>query len=160
MRKKINMLLVIILSVLLVAGCSLNNGARVYDNEKMIVENFNTYNLVKSKQSMSDNHLTGSAEKMEGMGTVWEFTASEDTDVNLTYQITVSAGKAKLVLISPDDSLTTLAEFIADVDMEHESTDTFKAMKGKNRIKLVGGKGTKIEYEITADKGDMKAFGD
>ena len=63
MRKKINMLLVIILSVLLVAGCSLNNGARVYDDEKMIVENFNTYNLVKSKQSMSDNHLTGSAEK-------------------------------------------------------------------------------------------------
>ena len=168
MRKKINMLLVIILSVLLVAGCSLNNGARVYDNEKMIVENFNTYNLVKSKQSMSDNHEgiqffkynTGSAEKMEGMGTVWEFMASEDTDVNLTYQITVSAGKAKLVLISPDDSLTILAEFTADVDMGHESTDTFKAMKGKNRIKLVGGKGTKIEYEITADKGDMKAFGD
>lgn len=159
MGMKIKFFLVSILSAFLVSGCSLNNGVRVYDNEKMIAEAFDSYNLVKSKQSMSENYLSGSAEKLEGMGTIWKLNASEETEINLTYRITVSSGKAKLVLICPDDSLTTLAEFTAEPDKEYESTETFQAEKGKNRVKLIGGKGTKIDYEITSDKGNMKSFG-
>ena len=36
---------------------------------------------------------------------------------------------------------------------------TFSVPEGKNRIKLIGGKDTKIEYEISVDKGSIESFG-
>lgn len=158
MNKKIRILSAVIVIILSATGCIMNNGTRVYDNEDMIVKDYNSYNLVMSKQHVEDNCLTGSAQSLEGMGTIWRFDAAEDTEVNLTYRINVSSGKAKLVLISPDDTITTLAECTPDSDGE-EVTETFQANEGENRIKLIGAKGTEIEYEISADKGKVSSFG-
>lgn len=158
MKKKIKILAIVIAILAFASGCALNTGARIYDNEKIIVKNADSYNLINSRWQVDENCLYGSVGRMEGMGTIWKFDTSEATDVNISYRIKVSSGKAKLVLISADNRLTNLVECTAESDFEEEKTDTIQVNTGKSRIKLVGAKDTKIEIEISADKGDIRSF--
>ena len=75
----------------LISGCALNTGARVYDNEKALSGNANSYNLVNYSGSMSDNTVSGSAEKLEGMDTIWRFNTDEPTEVNISCNLTVTS---------------------------------------------------------------------
>ena len=103
------------LSVLLLPGCVMNTGARVYDNERALSGEANSYNLTNYSGAQSDHTVSGSAEKLEGMDTIWEFDADEDS---------------------------------------------IEARAGENRIRLVGAEGTSLEYEFTADAGEVEPFGD
>lgn len=49
-------------AAVLISGCALNTGARVYDNERALAGKSNSYNLVNYSGSMSDNTVSGSAE--------------------------------------------------------------------------------------------------
>ena len=118
----------------LISGCALNTGARVYDNEKALSGNANSYNLVNYSGSMSDNTVSGSAEKLEGMDTIWEFNTDEPTEVNISCNLTVTPGKAKLVYIDPDGTVTTIAECIAGEENEQSVSESIKAEEGENRI--------------------------
>lgn len=138
----------------------MNNGARVYDDEGLIVKSHDSYNLIRSKQSADGNTLSGSAERLEGMGTIWKYNAPEATEVNIEYGLKVSSGKAKLVLISPDDRITVLTECISDSDAEQSATEALQIEKGKNRIKLIGAKGTEIDFTVSVDKGTVSSFSD
>lgn len=149
----------IVMSAALLSGCVMNFGAKLYNDEQEIVRNSNSYNLVRAKQSVKGNHLFGTMDKLEGMGTIWKYNASEETDVTITYQMKISEGKAKLVLISPDDTVITIVECTAESDAEEDVSDTYSLEKGKNRIKLIGAENTKIEFEISLNKGHMISFG-
>lgn len=158
--RKTGAFLLLLATMVLAAGCAANTGAKVYDDKEAIAKDYNSYNLVHSKASIDGNTLTGSAELMEGMGTIWEYKAADEEDVSITYSMNVYKGKAKLVLIAPDNTLKTLIECTADSDGWQEGTADVQIREGKNRIKLIGGKGTEIVYEISADKGEIKSFGD
>lgn len=158
MKQKRTILLLLSTVLLLLSGCIMNTGALIYDNDNMIMRDYNTYDLEKSKQTVVDNCLTGSAELLEGMGGIWELDAKETTDVTITCKIKVSSGKVKLVLIAPDNTLTTLMEYKADSTGNEEASKSFQVEKGKNRIKIVGAKETAAEYKISADKGKMITF--
>lgn len=157
MKKQIIILPVLLTVCFLLSGCLLNSASKVYDDDKRIAENYNTYNLVKSVQNIDGDTLSGSADRLEGMGTIWRYKAKEDEEVTLNYKIKVDSGKAKLVYIAPDDKITTLIECTSDSEKQMEIT--FSVPEGKNRIKLIGGKDTKIEYEISVDKGSIESFG-
>ncbi|SHK37954.1 hypothetical protein [Hespellia stercorisuis] len=160
MRKIIKIISIVAVLLAATSGCSLNTGIKVYNDEKMIVKNYDSYNLIRSRQNVKNNCISGSAERMEGMGTIWKLNADAPTDINISYKIKVSSGKAKLVLISPDNTVTELAECTPESDFEQKESDTFHVDAGKNRIKLIGAKDTKIEFEISADKGDIRTFND
>ena len=51
-------------AAVLISGCALNTGARVYDNERALAGKSNSYNLINYSSSMSDNTVSGSAEKL------------------------------------------------------------------------------------------------
>ena len=147
-------------SVLLLPGCVMNTGARVYDNERALSGEANSYNLTNYSGAQSDHTVSGSAEKLEGMDTIWEFDADETEEVNISYSLTVTSGKAKLVYVSPDGIVSTLAECIAGEESEKSASDSIEARAGENRIRLVGAEGTSLEYEFTADAGEVEPFGD
>lgn len=96
---------------------------------------------------------------MEGMDTVWKYEASEDTEVTFEWKLNVSSGKAKFVLIDPDGNLSTLVECKAESGGEQDGTETFEMKKGENRVKLVGAEKTSLEYEFTADEGNVQTLG-
>ena len=137
----------------------MNPGKRFYDNEKGIAGQTNSYNLTNYSGSQDENTVSGSAEKMEGMDTIWNYTASDDTEVILSWKLSVSSGKAKLVLIDPDGNLSTVVECEASSDGQQEGSGTFEIKQGENRVKLVGAEETALEFEFTADKGDVHTPG-
>ncbi len=145
----------------LITGCAftMNPGERFYDNEKGIAGQTNSYNLTNYSGSQDENTVSGSAEKMEGMDTIWNYTSPDNTEVNLSWKLSVSSGKAKLVLIDPDGNLSTLVECEASAGGEQNGSGTFEIKKGENRVKLVGAEETSLEFEFTADKGDVHTPG-
>lgn len=161
MKNRMRSCLVALIAGTLITGCTfaMNPGERFYDNEKGIAGETNSYNLTNYSGSQDDNTVSGSAEKMEGMDTIWNYTASDDTEVILSWKLSVSSGKAKLVLIDPDGNLSTLVECEVSSDGEQEGSGTFEIKQGENRVKLVGAEETALEFEFTADKGDVHTPG-
>ncbi len=167
MKKRLG--IVILCTAMLLGGCSGYKTSELYDNNRRIAGQGNTYNKVNYKQSQKDNTYKISCEVFEGMDTIWTYNASEDMEMKMTYSLEVEGGKAKLVLISPNGELQTIAEIIsdedgyessessrssttgeADEDNEGETADvTLQLREGNNRIKLVGGADTSINLEMT-----------
>lgn len=164
MKKKIG--IVILCVAILLIGCTGYNPADLYDNNKRIAGQGNTYNKVNYKQSEKDNTYKISCEVFEGMDTVWNYNASEDMEMKMTYNLEVEGGKAKLVLISPDGELQTIAEIVSGEE-DYESSEssvtnendegnegetaevTLQLREGNNRIKLVGAADTALNLEMT-----------
>lgn len=158
MKKK---LYAVILAVaLLASGCSPMN---VYNNEERIADNSNSYNKIRYKQSTKDDTTTITCGKMEGMDTVWKYQAEEDTTLQMCCTLEVTSGKAKLVLIQPDDTIITLAEKSPqeeemsaeendDTTSTAESMSTLELKKGSNRMKIVCEKDTSFSLSFTVSK--------
>lgn len=135
----------------ILAGCGTNPMLAIYDNDAKIASNTNTYSLTNVEQVHSDLHFTASVGKMEGMDTVWVFDAEEDTAVDITYQLNVSSGKAKLVLIDSEKEVSVIVE--CDSKMEEPVQETLDIRKGNNRIKIVAGENTQFDIDFTISQG-------
>lgn len=135
----------------ILVGCGTNPMLAIYDNDTKIASESNTYSLKNIEQVHSDLHFTASVEKMEGMDTVWVFDAEEDTVVDITYQLNVSSGKAKLVLIDPEKEVSVIVE--CDSKMEEPVQETLDIRKGNNRIKIVAGENTQFDIDFTISHG-------
>lgn len=135
----------------ILAGCGTNPMLAIYDNDTKIASESNTYSLKNVEQVHSDLHFTASVGKMEGMDTVWVFDAEEDTAVDITYQLNVSSGKAKLVLIDPEKEVSIIVE--SDSKMEEPVQETLDIRKGNNRIKIVAGENTQFDIDFTISQG-------
>lgn len=84
----------------------------------------------------------------------------ELTEMNLSYSLTVTSGKEKLVYVDPDGTVSTLLECSAGEEIGRSESETLKIKEGESRNRLVGTKGTGLEYEFMADKGEVETFGD
>lgn len=82
-------------------------------------------------ENNNSGRIIGSAEKLEGMDTIWEFDADEAEEVNISYSLTVTSGKAKLVYVSPDGIVSTLAECIAGEESEKSASDSIEVKAGE-----------------------------
>ncbi len=126
-------------------ACASKPMVDIYDIDSKIADNSNSYNLINCEQRIEEQNYKCSIEKFEGMDTVWTYDAAEDVSAELSFFVSVYDGKMKLVLIAPDDSLTTIAEITPETKLEDPINYTINLKKGKNRIKVVAGIDTKLE---------------
>lgn len=162
MNKKINKVKIMMIVVTLIFGvmaCASNPMVDFYDNDSKIASNSNSYNLINCEQRIEEQNYKCSIEKFEGMDTVWTYDAAEDISAELSYFVSVYNGKMKLVLIAPDDSLTTIAEITPETKLEDSLNYTINLKKGKNRIKVVAGKDTKLDIELSIPIGEFAELG-
>lgn len=145
-----------LIAVCLMTGCA-NPMVAIYDNDIKIAGSTNSYNLSNYEQTAEDGHFTASVEKMEGMDTIWVFDAEEDTSLDIAYTLNVSSGKMKLVLINPTGDVSIIAE--CDTEMTEPVQSALNVESGNNRIKIVAGKNTKFDIEITIPEGEFKELG-
>ncbi|RDU23197.1 hypothetical protein [Anaerosacchariphilus polymeriproducens] len=148
----------ILITMLLLSGCSSNYIASIYDNNKEIASLNNSFNIYSKKQSINDQHFIGNV-KIEGMDTIWSYAAKENSDIDMTYNLRLVSGKVKLVLISPDNTITTLIECTDQSTLADYATNTLHIKKGKNRIKLVAGKNTELKFDISIPEGKFSELG-
>ncbi len=145
--------------ILTIAGCSNNSMLSIYDNDAKIASESNSFNLDNTKQKINGQNFIGTIERIEGMDTIWTFEAEENIELDMTYLLDVISGKAKLVLISPDNSLTTLIEITNESEVTDYATNVLSIKKGLNRIKIIAGENTELNFDITIPSGDFKKIG-
>lgn len=148
---------VFLASLFIFTGCQESDVAEIYDNDKKIAQNSNSFNLMDIRQVALTGHFSANVGRMEGMDTVWICTADEDMSMEFTYLIKVYAGKLKLVLITPDNEVSTIYECEEEMPEAVASTVNLKA--GENRIKLVAAQGTEFDIDLSATEGKFLKIG-
>lgn len=143
---------------LVLTGCSSGKISSIYNDDKEIASVNNSYNLNDSEQQIDNQKFTGTVE-FEGMDTIWKFDSENDVEIDMTYLLKISQGKAKLVLISPDGTLTTLIETNKDSEVEDYAVNTLFIKEGVNKIKLVAADKANIEFDINIDYGTFSELG-
>lgn len=155
--KKILVITVLCLLIGL-TGCRQNEMTSIYNNERKIAEVSNSFGYDDLQQEIDNNILSISYEKLNGMDTVWLYEANEDMDLDITYQFTVSKGKAKLVHILPDNANQIIIEKNKDTTAAEE-TSTIFLKKGTNRIKIVATDNADLKMEISIPAGAYEKMG-
>ena len=93
------------------------------------------------------------------MDTIWTYESDKNIELDITYLLNVKSGKLKLVLITPDGSITNLIEVTKESDVLDYATNTLQIKKGLNRIKIVADKNTSLEFDISIPNGEFKELG-
>ena len=102
---KVRIILPTIAIMLLFSSCSFNSMLSIYNNDKKIASETNTFNLGEIEQEIDNKKIEAKIDDIEGMETIWSFTSDEDMDIELSGEMSIKSGKAKLVLILPDNTL-------------------------------------------------------
>lgn len=146
-----------LLTTILLAGCAINPAVAVYDNNEKIASESNTFNLDAVEQEIKDGQMTANVERMEGMEIIWSYSSEEDREVDITYNLNVYSGKLKMVLITPDGEVNVIEE--CDTEMAEPLQSALNVQSGENRIKLVAGKDTKFDMEVSISEGEFLKIG-
>ena len=146
-----------LLTTILLAGCAINPAVAVYDNNEKIASESNTFNLDAVEQEIKDGQMTANVERMEGMEIIWSYSSEEDREVDITYNLNVYSGKLKMVLITPYGEVNVIEE--CDTEMAEPLQSALNVQSGENRIKLVAGKDTKFDMEVSISEGEFLKIG-
>lgn len=130
----------------------------IYDDDEKITADYSSYSYNNLKQTLKNSTLDVSGQ-MTGMDTVCTFTPQEDTEISYTCTLTAQSGRAKLVLVAPDDTVQTLLEVDEDSAEPEDNTYTLPLQAGKNVIKLVCSEKTKFHLTITIEEGSLRTLG-
>lgn len=145
------------LCTFLLTGCTTNPMAAIYNDNDKIASDTNSYNLGDVMQEIKDGTLTAYVERLEGMDTIWSYTSETEQEIDITYHFNVYSGKIKMVLISPNGEVNTIAEYKSEMKEPIQSVLTIKS--GENRIKLVGDLNTKFDIQVSILQGEFKEIG-
>ncbi|WP_032122963.1 hypothetical protein [Clostridium amazonitimonense] len=154
-KKRMVLITMTIMIISLLMGCGNNIMDKVYNNNSKIANESDSFGLDKSEETVKEERYKGKL-KLSGSGTIWTYESDEDFDLQIPYTLSVKSGKAKIVLISPDNTVVTLVENTAKANVEGKTTITAPIKKGTNRIKLIGYEKADIDVELNIDKGTFK----
>ena len=147
----------ILLGSLLLSGCASNPMVAIYNDNERIASTSNSYNLDHVEQEIMDGQLTASVERLEGMETIWTYSSDTDKEISISYDINIFSGVLKIVLITPDGEVNIIEEYSAGTQEFAQSI--LNVQSGNNRIKLVAGKDTKFDIEISIEEGEFSEIG-
>ena len=151
--KRIIMIAVLFFITVSISGCGDNNS--VYDDDSAIAM---TGDNSSTKSASSVKVLKDLSVKatLTGSRTVWRYNANKETDVPMSYSLSVSeGGRAKLVLITPDDEVIILTENTDNTTVNEMQSQTISLKPGVNRIKIVGNDAAKFELKLHIEVGEL-----
>lgn len=153
--KKIIALFLFCFTIVSFSGCAADRNT-IYDDDTQIVKSADSHLSQMSVYSRNDNEFNMSARAFTGAKTVWNYTAKNEGDVTFSFSLSVSGGgKAKLVLITPENEVITLVENVDNNETDEMQSQTVSLKKGKNRIKIVGYDDPKLNLVLSIDVGEL-----
>lgn len=129
--KKLKIILAVIAAAafaVFAAGCTAEN---VYDVDEKIMANANNTMYRNSSKNKIGNSLSVKADYFMGVDTVYTYNV-KDGEISITYSLTVSEGRFKIVLTDGETII-----IVGDETIE-ETTKTFEVENGKYRVRIVG----------------------
>lgn len=151
-------LILCMVGILFLTACSFNTMNALYGDNKKIASTSNTYNLNSNEQEINQQTFTGNIE-FEGMETIWEYEAKEDAQLEIEYLLSLTQGAAKLVLISPDGTVTPIVENTNKSEVKELARSPLGIKRGNNRIKLVAKNKANIRFEVHIEEGEFFELG-
>lgn len=131
----------------------------VYENEEKLANPYSSYQMERFEQEIDETSISGTYEGLDGMVLLWTFDAPQDMALDVSYLLSVRGGQAKLVVIDPDDKISTLVEYSSQTITTKPVVETLSIKKGLNRIKLAGAEAADITFEVSIDKGGFVGAG-
>jgi outer membrane lipoprotein-sorting protein len=143
-------------AMIFISGCvDISDKNEIYSDNIRIAQSNDSYMTTGWSGRPSGNEYSVSA-TFTGMDTIWRYDAENDIDVELAYLLSVSqGGKAKLVLITPDDEVIILSENTDNTQNAEMEYQTVSLKKGNNRIKIVGYDKSKLEFKLHIEVGTL-----
>ncbi|GKX65854.1 50S ribosomal protein L7ae [Inconstantimicrobium mannanitabidum] len=154
-KKRIIFITMTIMIISLLSGCSNKAMNKIYDDNSKIASAYDTFGLSHSKETIEPG-IYKARFKLSGSGTIWTYESDSDIDLKVPYILSVKSGKAKIVLISPDNTVVTLVENTNKATMNETTSFTVPIKKGNNRIKIVGCEKADIDIELHIEQGTFK----
>ena len=140
---------------LALCGCGASPQTAAYTDESIIARTGDVYSMNDWRHKLSGDTLHCAMKGAAGTLTVWSMEAEADTAVSVDCSLAVTVGRAKLVDIAPDGTVTTLLEVSPDSPVA-TSTLHFTALPGENRVKLVMAESTSLDMTLRFDQGTLR----
>lgn len=142
---------IVITGIIGVSGYVINNYAgnyqkSIYENDSKIIDKSDSYSYFNQVRSNIDGTLK-SKFKFTGMDTIYNLNTKDGGTISINYNANIISGKFKLVLINPDDEVTTIVEGTG------KGTKKISLGNGESRLKLVG-KNAKGDIKLSIDAKD------
>lgn len=135
---------------LALSACGLSFTEADYDSAAAItgVDKYTRTLCVSNK--LNDSYYC-TADTFKGIDTVWSKNFSQDAVITVDIALSISAGKAKIVHIDADGTVTTLVECTEEAK-EKDETKSLSVKSGRNRLKLVilDGRDLNITVSVSA----------
>ena len=141
------MLLAVILCICL-NGCTNGFAKKEYDSEKKIAKTEDRYAKEGSVFNMIEGGYSLTVSKFNGRQTLWTENLKEEQEIKIEISFGISEGKAKIVHVDEEGTVTTLLECTPDTSTEGNVTKMVSLKKGKNRLKFVGYDCEDVELEM------------
>lgn len=134
MHKKNNYIpayiLILLFTTALLTGCTqtlaTKKQMRAFEDDSIITASGDTYSCLT--RLTNDNNYT--VKDFTGCMTMWDMKLTSEETYTFTYDLDVTKGKAKIVLIAPDDTVTILSE--------QDNELSILLSQGLYRVKFVG----------------------
>ena len=131
-RQAIFLFLTLTLAISVLTGC-INDPAYkgIYTSDQQIIKQADSWSYGSSVGPITAEGTTLSYKDFSGMDTFWRLEVSENSTLTIDYSSVVNGGQFKLVLITPDNTVSTVFE-------QGQDSKTLNLPAGKSRIKIVG----------------------
>lgn len=114
-------------------GCRVSDyQSSIYNDDSKIVKQADSYSFRNRIGSTSNDKTEMRFGTFYGVDSIWSMDAKADDIVNIEYDIKIERGNFKVVLINPDNKVTTIAEG------SKSGKEELKLQNGKSRVKVVG----------------------
>lgn len=147
--KKIFIMLGICLCLFL-TGCSNEFAKNEYDSVEKIAQTQDRYAKENSVFNQFDGGCSLNAAKFDGRQTLWSVYLNESKNIDITFDLSLSSGKAKIIHIDTEGNVTTIIENSPEALNQH-ITKTVSLSNGHNRLKIVGYDCKDIDLEMLSD---------
>ena len=140
MKKIISCILICLVccATICLTGCSNDFAKQEYNDNQKIVQNSERYSSVKSEFKSIDGGYSFTVSKFAGRQNLLKQSRKDSVELEVKFELSISAGYVKVVFIDSNDNLTVLVECTQDGSTEQSGTATVTLTNGQNRFKLVG----------------------
>lgn len=135
-----------------------------YNSEAVLTNNFEKNTMQVAASSALGNKHKFSAKKMSGLTTVVTKNLTAETTATINLSLSVEGGYAKLILLDPNETVTTLLECSKETETLGKLSGEVKLTEGANRFRLVACDAQEIalslEIVMPETESDKDAAGD
>jgi subtilisin-like proprotein convertase family protein len=132
-KNKIIGFITVLMCIFALGGCAVSDYQKsLYKDDSKIASQADSYSFRNRLGSASSGKASVKFGTFFGMDTLLAIEASQESTASLEVDVKINSGDFKVVLISPDNKVTTIAEGTKSGLQE------LKLQKGKSRIKIVG----------------------